>query len=116
MKISLNMGSGPASKATQAKLLERDVVGAAEGDWTCKTNLVRTFMPLITSLAQKRTSEVAKLNKYTEAGKEGLMTAAKKYKPGSGVDNFHIFALDFIEKSMDHTDKPGGFFSKLFGG
>lgn len=117
MKIPLNIGqAGATSKAAQAKLLERDVISAAQGDWNARNNLFRTFMPLITSLAQKRSDEVAVTNKLAEAGKAGLLAAAKKYKPGSGTDNFHIFALDFIEKYMDQTDKGGGFFSKLFGG
>ncbi|MBA4388037.1 MAG: hypothetical protein C0404_08655 [Verrucomicrobia bacterium] len=118
MKIPLNMGQSASagSKAVQNKLLERDVTGAAEGDWNCRNNLIRTFTPLISSLAQKRSSEVSKINQYLEAGKNGLFTAAKKFKSGSGMDNFHIFALDFIEKAMDEVDKGGGFFKKLFGG
>jgi hypothetical protein len=118
MKISLNMGpEGPEQKKrTEARVLEHDILAAKDGDWNAKGNLVRMFMPLLTSLAEKRTAENAKMNAYIEAGKKGIFTAAKKYKKNIGPEGFEIFALDFIESAMDRAaDGAGGFFSRLFG-
>lgn len=119
MKISLNMGrpTGPnAKRANQARILEADILAAKRGDWNAKNNLTREFMPLLQSMAEKRSSEVAEINRFIEAGKAGLDAAAKKYKPAVGAQNFQIFALDFIEARMERAAKgEGGFFSRLFG-
>lgn len=118
MKISLNMGpQGPnAKRASQARVLEADILGAKRGDWNSKNNLVREFMPLLQSLAEKRTSDVAEINRYIEAGKFGLFTAAKKYKPSIGAQGFQVFALDFVVGRMDRATKGGGnWLSRLFG-
>ncbi len=117
MKIPLDFAKDGmlTAKDLQARALERDVQAAKDGDWNARHSLVRTFLPLITSLAEKRSADPVEINKYIDAGKDGVLTAAKKYKPGAGTDKFHIFALDFIEKSMDQSDKGGGFFAKLFG-
>ncbi|OGV66536.1 MAG: hypothetical protein A2283_07345 [Lentisphaerae bacterium RIFOXYA12_FULL_48_11] len=117
MKIPLNMGNngGQSSKAAQIKTLERDILATRKGDWNAKNNLVRTFLPLLTSLAEKRTSDVGHKNKLIEAGKEGLFIAARKYKENMGANKFQVFALDFIESSMDSSGKSVGFFARLFG-
>jgi len=118
MKIALNMGNAggnQSSKVTQAKALERDILAAKKGDWTAKNNLVRTFLPLLTSLAEKRTKDPHAMNDYVEAGKEGVFKAAKKYAPGEGAERFHIFVVDFIDEAMNRHDKGGGFWSRLFG-
>jgi len=117
MKIPLNMGNGSqSSKAAQFKILERDILATKKGDWNAKNNLVRTFMPLLTSLAEKRSTDIAQKNKLIEAGKEGLFTAARKYRENLGADKFQVFALDFIESCMDNSGKKVGFFARLFGG
>jgi hypothetical protein len=112
MKIALNMKEeAPTSnRAVQAKAIENHVVAAKKGDWNAKHNLERAFMPLMTSLAEKRTTDTAEFNTLIEGAKDGLARATKKYKLGG---NFQIFALDFIEKSMDGGG--GGLFSRLFG-
>lgn len=117
MKIPLNMGNngGQSTKAAQIKTLERDILASKKGDWNAKNNLVRTFMPLLNSLAEKRTSDTGQKNKLIEAGKEGLFNAAGRYKENMGADKFQVFALDFIESSMDSSGKSGGFFARLFG-
>ncbi len=116
MKISLHLGEGDStSRAAADRVLERDILAAKKGDWEAKHNLVRTFLPLLTSLAEKRTREAAKVSRYVEAGKEGLYKAARRYKPSIGADRFRVFALDFIEKAMDACDRGGGFWSRLFG-
>jgi len=117
MKIPLNLGQNgqQSSKAAQARALEHDILAAKKGDWNAKSNLIRTFMPLITSLAEKRSSDVANVNKYIEAGKNGLVTAAKKYKQSLGPENFQVFALDFLEASMDRVGRRGGILSRFFG-
>jgi len=117
MKIPLNIGGNGAvsSRAAQAKVLEKDILAAQKGDWNAKNNIIRTFTPLITSLAEKRTQDLAEINRYIEAGKEGLLKAVRKYKPSVGADKFNIFAVDFIEKSLDRCQKGGGFWARLFG-
>lgn len=116
MKIPLNTGAdrNRSSQAAARKVLERDIFAARKGDWNAKNSLVRQFMPLITSLAQKRAKDIAAQNRLIEAGKIGLFHAVRKYRPSVGPEKFQIFALAFIEKSMD--GKTGGFFARLFGG
>ena len=116
MKIPLNMNqsSKPTTMAAANRVLEQDILSAKKGDWTAKHALERTFMPLITQLAEKRSQNGIELNEYIDAGKRGLHTAAKKYKASVGADRFRIFALDYIEASMNHKDK-GGIFFRIFG-
>ena len=102
------------NRAAKFKLLEHDILAAKKGNWEAKNNLVRVFTPLISSLAQKRSSHTSEINKYIEAGKNGLFTAVRKYKQNVGPDKFQIFALNFIEASMDGMHKEEGFFSRLF--
>jgi DNA-directed RNA polymerase specialized sigma subunit len=120
MKIPLhvNKDGNTSSKAAQTKLMEKDIIAAKRGDWTAKNNLIRTFTPLLTSLAQKRSSDTGEINKYIEAGKNGLFTAVTKYKQSVGPERFRVFALDFIENNMDRAakGKGEGFLSRLFGG
>ncbi|MBN2301210.1 MAG: hypothetical protein JXN60_01705 [Lentisphaerae bacterium] len=115
MKIPLNMGKDPSqsSKAAQARELEKNILAAQKGDWTAKNNLFRTYSSLINSLAKKRAQNPGQMNNYIELGKEGLFKAARKYKPSVSPERFQIFALDFIEASMDGSG--GGFLSRLFG-
>jgi DNA-directed RNA polymerase specialized sigma subunit len=125
MKIALNMSNGTqSSKEAQAKLLEREVLAAKKGDWNAKSALVRTFMPLLHSLSEKRCSTNAEINRLIEAGKNGVFAAARKYKPGTEGERFQIFAVSFIEKEMDReqavmrdeqSPRPRGFFARLFG-
>jgi len=115
MKIGLNMGGDQhvSSKKAHDKELERIILATKEGDWTAKTKLAKEFMPLLTSLAEKRTKETGKMNELIEKGKNGLYAACKKYKPVMGVNKFRVFAVNYIEKYMDGKV---GFFSRLFGG
>ena len=118
MKISLKVGAQDtfsSGKQEELRLLDRDIVACSRGDWEAKNRLIKSFMPLFLSLAKKRTQETARINQYVEAGKNGLIAACKKYKASIGADRFQIFALDFIEKSMNDADRPRGFFARLFG-
>ena len=117
MKIALNMGNAGAqsSKAAQAKVLERDILATKKGDWTAKNNLVRSFMPLLTSLAGKRAKDIRTVNDYIDAGKEGVYKAAKKYNLADGSEKFHIFAVEYIERAMERREKGSGFWARLFG-
>lgn len=99
----------------QAKILEQEIKACQRGDWEAKSRLIKIFMPLLLSLAKKRSPENAKINLYVEAGKSGLAHAVKKYSSSIGPERFQIFALDFIEKAMNDSDKPKGFWSRLFG-
>ena len=118
MKIPLHMGQDgqQSNRQTAQKVLEHDILAAKKGDWNAKSSLVRTFTPLLTSLAEKRAAKPTDMNSYIDAGKEGLFKAARKYKTSVGADRFQIFALDFIENAMDRVDGGGGFLSRMFGG
>ena len=115
MKIALNIRSDdPAvSSAQEEKLIERDVLACRRNDWEAKARLVQRFMPLLTSLAKKRATDIAAINRYIDAGKEGLMVAVRKYRPQTD-GKFPIFAPTYIEAQMDRVAKPG-FFARLFG-
>ena len=123
MKIALNLGqTEPPSRTTHLRALEQNILAAQKGDWNAKGNLVRTFTALLTSLAEKRTADRTQVGPLIEAGKLGLYAAAKKYKPSIGAERFQIFALEFMEKSMDQAisrrfKKPGigAWFAGLFG-
>jgi len=117
MKIPLNMENSGAqsSKAAQAQVLGRDILAAKKGDWSAKNNLARTFMPLLQAIAEKRAPDAGQVNDYIEAGKAGLFAAAKKYRLSQGAEKFQVFAVDFIENSMDKVGTRGGFLSRLFG-
>lgn len=116
MKIPLNInqGSSGSTRAAKTKVLEHDVLAAKSGDWNANTRLAQSFMPLIKSLAEKRTKEKAQVNNLIEAGKEGLYAATRKYRKNMGGEKFRLFALDYIEAGMDRKGKGGGFFSRLF--
>ena len=116
MKIALNMGNNgtQSTKAAQAKVLERDIAAAKKGDWNAKNNLVRTFTPLLTSLAERRAKDTHTINECMEAGKQGVFKAAKKYDLTEGAEKFHIFAVGFIEEAMERRNKGGGFWSRFF--
>ena len=114
MKIGLNMGEN-AAQAPKGGIPEAQILAAKAGDWAAKDKLAQAFLPLIKSLAEKRASEPSKINKFVDAGKEGLFKAAKKYKPSIGADRFQVFALDYIQARMDKQAGGGGFLSSLFG-
>ena len=115
MKIPLNVNQNGklSSKAAITQQLERELHAAKGGDWTARNNLVRRYNPLLLSLAQKRASDTAEINRLMELGKHGLLKAASKYKKSVGASRFQIFALDYVEAAMD--GKKDGFFSRLFG-
>lgn len=117
MKIPLKMDTGRimSEKEEKARILEHDIISCKNGDWEAKARLIRTFMPLLISLAKKRTQDNAAVNRYVEAGKNGLANAAAKYKTSVGADRFQIFALDFIEQEMNRAEPKKGFFARLFG-
>ncbi len=116
MKISLNLNQKDTytpDGEDQEKAIDRDVAACKRGDWEAKTRLIQTFMPLMTSLAKKRSSDTSAINRHIEAGKEGLLYAVRHYKPSSNA-KFQIFALPHIEDAMDRLSRPG-FFARLFG-
>ncbi len=117
MKIALNMDelSSGDKKATEGKALEKLILATGNGDFEARDTLYQHYLPLLTSLAKKRTSNVAEINQFIERGKAGLITATRKYKTSIGSDKFKLFALNYIEKSMDAGSGKGGLFSRLFG-
>lgn len=108
VKISLNLGQSDSytSDADREKVLDRDVQACRKGDWEAKSRVIHAFMPLLTSLARKRSSDIAAINRYIDGGKEGLMTAARHFKETSNT-KFQIFALQYIEEAMNKVDHPG---------
>ncbi len=118
MKIGLNgnrshdVPSGPAAKI---KALEKDLAAAKRGDWEAKHRVERSLMPLLTSLARKRSDDNAEINRLLDRGKAGIAIALRKFKAGTSGDRFQIFALPFIESKMDKNERSG-FFARLFGG
>jgi protein-L-isoaspartate(D-aspartate) O-methyltransferase len=99
------------------------VIGTGSGYLTaCLAQLTRHVTSIdlsadMTSLAEKRSSDVGEINNLLEAGKKGLYRAAKKYKKKDHADRFQIFALDFIEQEMNRVQGTGGgFLSRIFGG
>ena len=116
MKISLNLQQdGAAARAARGQVTDGEILAVKKGDWNAKHSLVRTFTPLLKTLAEKRSADVRQINKLMEAGTRGLLKAVKKYKPGSGSDRFQIFALNYIEAGMSRMQKGGGFLARLFG-
>ena len=115
MKIALNLRQDEtiSPEVEREKAIERDVEGCRHNDWEAKTRLVQAFMPLLTSLARKRTHETTDFNRYIEAGKDGLINATRHYKAGTTV-KFQVFALNYIEDQMDRLNRPG-FLARLFG-
>lgn len=115
MKIALNLRQDDQYNHDhdREKNIERDVMIAKKGDWEAKARLVHVFMPLLSSLARKRSQETTEINQYIESGKDGLMAAVRRYKPASGM-KFEVFALGYIENEMDRSSRPG-FFARLFG-
>ena len=116
MKIPLKLSDHDlhAGPSAETRELERHIKGIKKNDWNAKAGLHKTFMPLLTKMAQKRASDQADVNDMLEKGKAGLEKAAKKFNLSTGADKFRMFSVDYIENAMD--GKGGGFFAKLFGG
>lgn len=119
MKISLRMqegNGGTTSRTSQDSVTEKEIMACKRGDFEAEKRMLRKFMPLLTSLARKRSKDPPVINVCIEAGKKGLKKAVQKYKPSVGADKFRIFAVDFIEKSIDDSlQEKKGFFARLFG-
>ena len=115
MKISLNLDEFNAGddKDAQKAALEKVILAAKEGDFEARDALLQHYMPLLTSLAKKRSADITEINQLIEGGKAGLLNATRKYKPGIGPDKFKLFALDFIERGMSDATHHG-FFSRFF--
>lgn len=119
MKISLRMSRGDVattSRAAQDKIMEHEILACKRGDFEAEKRMIRNFMPLFMSLARKRSQDTAVINRCVDAGKIGLKKALHKYKPSIGPEKFRIFAVEFIEKSIDESLlERKGFFARLFG-
>ncbi len=100
-------------RTLQNEELTRVIVACQRGDWEAKNRLAQTFQPLLHALADKRArGDVPEINRLIGLGKEGLFAAARKFPLATGAARFRIYALDFIERSMN--DQPG-FWQRLFG-
>ena len=117
MKIPLNLhqNEDAAYGVDHDRAIERDVAACKGNDWEAKARLIHAFMPLLTSLSKKRATDIAGTNRCIEAGKEGMVTAVRKYRPETG-QKFQVFAVSYIEAAMDRVNKErSGFFARLFG-
>jgi DNA-directed RNA polymerase specialized sigma subunit len=116
MKIPLVTGqdSDLTGGAAQDKALERDILATQRGDWTARQNMAKAFLPLISSLAQKRSSDPTKRAELVSAGKEGVIRAARKYRREEGPHQFRIQAAAEIEQAMERAGSKG-FLARLFG-
>ncbi len=116
MKIGLGTSiekNSQTSPVAQTRALEKDLAAAKRGDWEAKHRVERTVMPLLTSLAMKRSNDKGTINQLLERGKEGVSVAVRKFKTGTRGDRFQIFALPFIEKCMDKPARRS-IFARLF--
>jgi DNA-directed RNA polymerase specialized sigma subunit len=96
------------------KALEKDIRAAKKGDWEARHRVEKSLMPLLKKRAEKRAENMAGQNLMIEAGKAGIANALRKVPNDICGDRFQIFALPFIEESMDKSQKPS-FFKRLFG-
>ncbi len=96
--------------------MENEIAACKKGDFEAEKRMVRNFMPLFTSLARKRSKDSAVINLCIEAGERGLKKAIRKYRGFGGSEKFRIFAVEYIEKSIDEVfQEKKGFFARFFG-
>lgn len=114
MKISLNLNDLGSGEVSQGAALERLVMAAKSGDIQARDAILHQFMPLLTTMARKRSKDNAVINSMIEKGKTGILHAIRKYKTSMGPEHFQVLAIDHIEKEIS-PQKSSGFFSRLFG-
>ncbi len=84
------------------------------GDFQGANQLIREFDSLIRNLAERRSGDdAAETARLIGLGRKGLKTAARKFRMNQGVEKFHMFAVNQIQKAMDGKNK--GFFARVFG-
>ena len=107
MKIPLSQNElAELSTTGEMEAFKQAIEGSRLGDWESKHKLDRFFTPLIQFLAGRRAGNNAVLlNDLTERARGGLHRAAKQFPRHTPARRFWIFALDYIETSMD---RPGG--------
>lgn len=116
MKIPLNVNqdADPTSAAAQDRVLEQHIAAVKSGDWTAKQGLFKEFTSLLTSAAERRSKDPDKQRLYIEAGRSGLVKAAKHHRATNSAHGYRIAAVEFIENAMDRVDK-GSILGRLFG-
>jgi len=118
MKIPLHGMSHQFDGQPTGKISESEILACKRGDWEAKHRMAHLFTPLIQSLARKRVpdGDPARFNDLVEAGKQGLFQACRRYSPSVGLERFQIFALDYIEASMNAYGRGfGAWIRRLFG-
>lgn len=113
VKISLRMGDFESDAAAEARALEQIILRAGEGDFEAREALVQQFLPLLQSLARRRASDVAEVNRLIETGKEALLAAARRYKAGRGTEKFKLQAAEAIDAAMANRPRKG-WLARLF--
>ncbi len=113
MKIPLSHDelANLASSNSDLESLGQAIAGCRLGDWEAKRNLERQFQPLLIMMATKRAGDDTKhRTSLIERGRVGLYRAAKRFPRRDPMRHFRLFALPFIEASMD---KPPSFWQKM---
>jgi len=105
--------TGISGKTAKHLALTRILEEFQRGDFQGANQLIREFDSLIRNLAERRSKDnPAETTRLIERGRKGLKTAARKFRMNQGVEKFHMFAVDQIQKAMDGKNK--GFFSRIF--
>ncbi len=107
MKIPLHGMSHQLDGQPTGKISESEIFACKRGDWEAKNRMAHAFTPLLQSLARKRVPDgnPSRINDLVEAGKKGLFQACRRYSSSVGISRFQIFALDYIEASMNACGK-----------
>lgn len=115
MKIPLNSGNnGISTESARTQALQKDLLAAKKGDWKARYRIEAAMLPILKEMAHKRASNNHDINALLEAGKAGIATAIKKYKPATGADRFQMFAVRFVEDKMNNLQSGGSFWSRIF--
>jgi DNA-directed RNA polymerase specialized sigma subunit len=117
MKIALNLNQESTATigAVQDKELEQLILMTRSGDWAAKERLAKMFLPVIQDMASKRSDSGIDHALLVDAGRRGVVKAAKKSGPSQGAHGFRISVVEHIERAVDRAAK-GSILSKLFGG
>lgn len=120
MKIALNMGDDnkPQADSRELRKLGGLITAFQDGAWDAEEKIVREMKPYLETLARKRAhGDEDKFPALYEASAKGLIKAAKKFDTSQPIKSFKVFALDYIDKSMDSagSSSKGGFLGRLFG-
>ena len=119
MRVNLNWKeigmSAEVGRSGRQGISKALVASAAGGDFQSCEELVRCFMPVLQDLSKRRTNGVQQRNVLIDAGKRGLLQAARRYQArGAAKKDFKLFALPYIEKGMNVAEGKAGWWTRLW--